>query len=221
MPDHIPGVGGIVLCGGRSSRMGRPKAWLPFGGEVLLQRAVRILRDVVDPIVVVAAPGQELPELPASVIVARDGREFLGPLNGLATGLGALAGRAEVAYLSSCDVPYLAPAFIRRVVNWLGDADICMPEVDGFKHPLAAAYGPRVLPVVLDLIAANRLRPVFLTERLSTRFLTAADLADADPTLDSLRNVNTPEEYETALRKAGYNPAGPPPEDSAGMMGRP
>ena len=221
MPDHIPGTGGIVLCGGRSSRMGRAKAWLPFGQEVLLQRTVRILREVVDPVVVVAAPGQELPDLPASVIVARDELEYLGPLNGLATGLAALAGRAEVVYLCSCDVPFLLPTFVRRVVNRLGEADVCMPEVGGFKHPLAAAYRPGVLPVVAELVAANRLRPVFLTDRRPTRLLTAADFADVDPTLDSLRNVNTPADYEAALRMAGYAPAGPPLEDVVGRMGRP
>ena len=57
-------TGGIVLCGGRSSRMGRPKAWLPFGGELMLPRIVRILREVVEPVVVVAASDQEVPPLP-------------------------------------------------------------------------------------------------------------------------------------------------------------
>jgi molybdopterin-guanine dinucleotide biosynthesis protein A len=64
-------IGGIILCGGRSSRMGQPKAWLPFGDEVMLQRIVRIVRAVVDPVVVVAAPGQDVPELP-DVQVIRD-----------------------------------------------------------------------------------------------------------------------------------------------------
>src|SRR5205085_12330412 len=100
---------GIVLCGGRSSRMGRPKAWLPFGTELLLQRVVRVLRDVVEPVVVVAAPDQEVPPLPVGVFRARDDREYLGPLNGLATGLAALHGQVAAAYLSSCDVPFLLP----------------------------------------------------------------------------------------------------------------
>jgi molybdenum cofactor guanylyltransferase len=200
-------VGGIVLCGGRSSRMGRPKASLPFGAEVLLQRVVRILSEVVDPVVVVAAAGQELPALPAAVRVARDDREYLGPLNGLAAGLVALQGRVDVAYLSSCDVPFLRPALVRRVVRGLGEADVCVPEVGGFRHPLAAAYRVSVLPTVRALIDANRLRPVFLTELVPTQVLHEADLDEVDIT--SLRNVNTPEEYEAALREAGYAPAGP------------
>ena len=54
---RVPGLGAVVLCGGRSSRMGRPKAWLPFGDEVLLQRVVRRIAEAAWPIAVVAAPG--------------------------------------------------------------------------------------------------------------------------------------------------------------------
>jgi molybdenum cofactor guanylyltransferase len=192
---------GIVLCGGRSSRMGRPKAWLPFGDEVLLQRVVRILSQVVKPIVVVAAPDQQLPTLPETIIVVRDAREYLGPLNGLAEGLAALVGRAEVAYLSSCDVPFLQPGFVLKILERLGDSSICLPEVGGFKHPLAAAYRIDVLPLVRALLDAGRLRPIFVSESVKTRVLGAADFVDVDPDLASLRNMNTPEEYEAAIRE--------------------
>jgi molybdenum cofactor guanylyltransferase len=206
-------AGGIVLCGGRSSRMCRPKAWLPFGDEVLLQRVVRVLREVVSPVAVVAAPGQDLPPMPADVLAVRDDREYLGPLNGLAAGLAALSGIVDIAYLSSCDVPFLRPAFVRRVIERIGDADISMPEVGGFKHPLAAAYRMSVLPAVRELLAANRLRPVFLTEMRPTRILREIDLNEVDPGLRSLRNLNTPEDYAAALdelaREEGHAPAGP------------
>ena len=73
-------VGGVVLCGGQSSRMGRPKAWLPFGDELMLPRVVRLLSDAVSPIVVVAAPEQVVPPLPADVQVVRDEEKGRGPL---------------------------------------------------------------------------------------------------------------------------------------------
>src|SRR5688572_15258054 len=97
--------GGIVLCGGKSSRMGYPKALLPFGPELMLQRVVRLLREVVSPIVVVAAHDQALPPLPSDTLLARDERPERGPLEGLHAGLAALAGRVEAAYATSCDVP--------------------------------------------------------------------------------------------------------------------
>ena len=118
-------VGGIVLCGGQSKRMGRAKAWLPFGDELMLQRVVRIVREVVDPVVVVAAPGQDVPELPTDVLIVRDKIEGRGPLQGLATGLMALQGQVDGVYLSSCDVPFLHAAFVNRVISFLGVPDAC------------------------------------------------------------------------------------------------
>ena len=180
--------------------MGRPKAWLPFGDEVMLQRVVRVLRAVVDPVVVVAAPGQDVPELPADVALVRDEVEGLGPLAGLAAGLATLEGKADAAYLSSCDVPLLKPEFLRRVIDLLGDNSVAVPRVDGYHHPLAAAYRMGVLPHVRQLLAANRLRPVFLFDAVPTRVIGADELADTDPDFTSLRNLNTPEEYAAALR---------------------
>ena len=67
--------------------MGRPKAWLPFGDERMLERVVRLVGTVARPIVVVAAPDQELPALAADVAVVRDPVAGRGPLQGLAAGL--------------------------------------------------------------------------------------------------------------------------------------
>ena len=195
-------VAGVVLCGGRSSRMGRPKAWLPFGGEVLLQRAVRILSQAVEPVVVVAAPGQDVPELPAGVRVVRDAIEGKGPLGGLAAGLAALDGVADAVYLSSCDVPFLKPEFVRRVASFLAGASVAVPHVGGHFHPLSATYRTSVLPCVREFLAAERLRLTTLFESLPTRVIEPHELADADPDFASLRNVNTPEEYAASLRDA-------------------
>jgi molybdopterin-guanine dinucleotide biosynthesis protein A len=181
--------------------MGRPKAWLPFGDELMLPRVVRILSEVVQPIVVVAAPGQELPPLPRDVLVVRDAAEGRGPLQGLAAGLQALQGKAESAYASSCDVPFLRSSFVRRVAELRGDHDICVPMVDDYHHPLAAVYRIDVLTIVQRLLAENRLRPIFLFDAVSTRVLSAEELVDVDPDFQSLRNLNTPADYESALQE--------------------
>lgn len=194
-------VGGIILCGGRSSRMGRPKAWLPFGDETMLQRVVRIVREVVEPAIVVAAPDQDVPLLPAEVEIVQDVEEGRGPLQGLLAGLLALEGRVDAAYLSSCDVPLLQPAFVRRMIELLGDHAIAVPVVDGYSHPMAAVYRLSVRPNVEQLLAADRRRPAFLFDELPTTRVLPDQLAAADPTLLSLKNLNTPEEYESILRE--------------------
>lgn len=94
-------TGGIVLCGGLSTRMGTSKALLPFGPETMLQRVVRLLGTVVSPIVVVAAGAQELPALPKGIIITRDEREARGPLEGIRAGLKALPGGVDAAYITS------------------------------------------------------------------------------------------------------------------------
>jgi molybdopterin-guanine dinucleotide biosynthesis protein A len=192
-------VGGIVLCGGRSSRMGKPKAWLPLGREFMLQRVVRIVSETVSPVVVVAASNQELPPLPPEVTVARDVIEGRGPLQGIAAGIEALTGRCDAAFVSACDAPFLEPAFIRRMIDFLGDHSICAAQVAGYHHPLAAVYRIGVLDSVQRLLAANRLRPMDLFETTPTRIVGAADLVDIDPDLRSLRNLNSPDDYQTAL----------------------
>jgi molybdopterin-guanine dinucleotide biosynthesis protein A len=194
-------IGGIVLCGGQSKRMGTSKAWLPFAGETMLARVVRLLSESVNPIVVVAAPDQEVPPLPPNVLIVRDEEKGRGPLQGLATGLAALEGHSDTAYLSSCDVPFLRPAFVRRLVDLMGSHAICVPRVGDYHHPLAALYRIELKDEVDQLLRENRLRPVFLFETVDTRIVEASELEDVDPDFQTLRNLNNPEDYEAALRE--------------------
>jgi len=193
-------IGGVVLCGGQSSRMGRPKAWLPFGDERMLPRVVRLLGEAVAPIAVVAARGQDVPSLPPEIEIVRDPEPGRGPLQGLVAGLGALRGRSDAAYVSSCDVPLLRPGFVRRLIELLGDFAICVPEVGGYRHPLAAVYRIEVVDAAARLLAEDHLRPTSLFEELPTRIVRPEQFTDVDPTFQSLRNLNTHAEYEAALR---------------------
>jgi molybdenum cofactor guanylyltransferase len=135
---------GVVLAGGQSSRMGTPKSALEWHGSTLLRRTAGIMaRATSGPVVVVRAPGQDLPELPEGVLVADDPREGRGPLQGIAAGLAALRGRADVAFVGSTDMPFLHPAFIRRVLGALAESDgtdVALPVARGYKQPLAAGY---------------------------------------------------------------------------------
>ncbi len=196
----MPSTAGVILCGGQSSRMGRPKAWLPVGNELMLPRVVRLLSEVVSPLVVVAAPNQDVPPLPEGIEIVRDPERGRGPLQGLAAGLEALRHLAQAAYLSSCDVPFLQPAFVRRMMELRGEHAICVPRVGGYFHPLAAVYQVEVANVAAKLLEQGQLRPAFLFEQVPTRIVEPPELADIDPTFQTLRNLNTPEDYEAALR---------------------
>lgn len=201
--------------------MGTPKAALEWHGSTLLRRTAAIISRVTDgPVVVVRAPGQPLPDLPAEIEVVDDPREGLGPLQGLAAGLAAIAGRAEIAFVCSTDMPFLHPAFVRRVLRAVAagtdgadradradgadGADVGLPVARGFPQPLDAAYRTALAPVAQRLVAQQRLRPAFLFEECAVaRLDEAALLADPvlaalDPDLDSVLNVNEPADYQAA-----------------------
>jgi molybdenum cofactor guanylyltransferase len=199
-------LGAVVLCGGESRRMGRPKASLPFGPEVMLQRVVRLVGTVAQAIVVVAAPGQGVPELPPEVSIVRDEISGRGPLQGLAAGLNAIGENVDLVYATGTDVPFLEPRWITRLSELIGEADLAIPSIGHHYHPLAALYRKRVvLPAIEALLAQDRLRTLLLVEVVKSRVVREDEMRVVDPELGTLRNLNHPEEYERALRDAGLS----------------
>ncbi|HEX4071269.1 MAG TPA: molybdenum cofactor guanylyltransferase [Planctomycetaceae bacterium] len=196
-------IAGVVLCGGKSSRMGRPKLSLPFGTETMLTRVVRIVGEVVSPVVVIAGAGQELPDLPSGTLVAEDETPDQGPLGGLAAGLAVLRGRTEAVYLSACDVPLLKPQFVNALIEALGRHELAVPWDGRYFHPLAAVYRLTVEARVNWMIAESRLSIHRLAEECDARRVDVQELRAIDAELVSLRNVNSPHEYREAMRMAG------------------
>lgn len=178
--------------------MGRDKASLPFGDETLLERTVRIAGAAVDEVLVVAREGQDVP---GDFRVVRDPAEGLGPLAGLAAGLAEM--KAQRAFLTSCDAPFLRPAYVRRMLELSRGFPVAVPLVDGYHMTTSAVYALEVLPVARELVREGRLRPLFLVESFGSRIVDAEQLRDVDPELESLRNCNTPEDYRRALADAG------------------
>ncbi len=212
---------GVVLAGGRSSRMGTAKAALPWQGRTLLHRTVSVLAAATcGPVVVVRAAGQPLPPLPDGTVITEDPRPGQGPLQGIAAGLAALAADAvfpaagagaDAAFVAATDLPFLHPAFVQRVLAILDEdrAQIALPVACGYPQPLAAAYRVALAPLAGQLVAAGRRRPADLfavcavTRAEEARLLAGSRLAAADPALDSLVNVNDPGEYAAALARGG------------------
>ena len=209
-------VAGIVLAGGRSSRMGTPKAALEWHGSTLLRHVTGVVGRAVDgPVIVVRAPGQELPELDARVRVEEDPAEGRGPLQGLAVGLSAgAAASCELAFVCSTDLPFLHAAFVGAVMRVFGtDAagspgaprtDVVLPLVRGYRQPMAAGYRTDLASRVDALVDRGQLRPGQLFAECNVHqvdesvLLADERLAAADPDLDSVVNVNDPDDYAAA-----------------------
>jgi molybdopterin-guanine dinucleotide biosynthesis protein A len=185
----------IILIGGKSSRMGQPKALLPFDEEPLIVHSVRALQEYFSEIVVVAAPGQELPALPVTVV--HDEVAYQGPVGGILYGLRAAA--HEICFVTSCDAPFRNLALIRYLVSLIEHYDVVVPFWEERLQPLQAVYRRSVAPLLQDQLQRNELRPVFLYSKVRTYEVPAEDIRRFDPEGLSFRNMNTPADYQAAL----------------------
>ncbi|HMF61437.1 MAG TPA: NTP transferase domain-containing protein [Vicinamibacterales bacterium] len=189
----------IVLAGGKSSRMGTPKALLPFDNEPMIVHIVATLQRLFAEVVVVAAPGQELPAM--RVTLVRDDVPHQGPVGGIYYGLTAAAG--DIGFVTSCDSAFLNPRLIERLVAQIPQHDVVVPHWQGRFQPLHAVYRRSVLPLLEAQLARGELRPVYLFEKVRTLRMDEDEIRRFDPDGSSFFNMNSPEDYAEALKRWG------------------
>jgi molybdenum cofactor guanylyltransferase len=184
-----PALAGIVLAGGASRRMGRDKATMAVAGQTLVERVVAVVGSRCHPVLVVAAPGQALPELPAQIL--RDEVRGVGPL--LATALGlraAAAAGVEHAFVCAVDMPYLTAQIIDELLlpASRSDADVLLPW-DGRDHYLAGVYRTALASRADDLVAAGERSMRALVQSCDTQRIVMDQRRE-------LTNVNTPQDLD-------------------------
>ena len=187
----------VVLAGGKSSRMGRPKSLLLFDGEPLILHIVRALKRMFAETVIVAAPEQELPDLPA--ILVRDDVAYQGPVGGIYYGLKAASG--NFCFVTSCDVPFLNLALISHLTSQILNHDVVVPHWENRFQPLHAAYRTSVLPLLKEQLDRGELRPVYLFDKVRTCRIGEDEIRRFDPEGLSFLNMNTLDDYERALQR--------------------
>ena len=184
---HPAHFSALILAGGRSRRMGRDKALLPFRGERLLDRAVRFWRNAGAETVYLAAGSQAhlsaLFPLPQGVQPVLDAVPGQGPMAGLVAAFNRC--NADTLYISAVDMPLLSPALLPPD----GPGDAAVYRVDGRIEPLFGRYRRSVLPPAQALLARGEGRMTALLDAVDTVYLDAAPRRAFQ-----LRGVNTPEE---------------------------
>lgn len=189
----------IILAGGKSSRMGRPKAWLPFHGRPMLARVLDRLAPLFEEQVIVRAPGQELPDVAARFV--EDDESGQGPVMGLAIGLGAVT--RPLAFVTSCDAPFISPRVVAHLVARCEPPyAVAVPQWEGRLQPLHAVYRADNAPILRRLLAAGRRRPIDLFQEVPTLEVPEVAIRALDPEGLTFMNTNTPEEWERALALA-------------------
>lgn len=183
---------GVILCGGRSSRMGRAKALLPWRGRAVIEHVASVLRQAVGELVVVSSGLIQLPDLDATVV--EDRVPDLGPLGGIREGLHTI--RSDRALFVSTDAPYLSARFARFM---LAQERTAACHVGGRVQPLPAVYTRDLATTADELLEQGQRRAQDLLEAAGYLRVEEATLEDTA----AFRGFNTPQEYLDAVRREG------------------
>ena len=175
----------LVLAGGTSRRMGRPKAWLEVGDTTLLRWMVERLGPAFSEVMVsFAEPEQVQEHVPYRLVFDR--KHDAGPLAGIEAGL-AVAGN-DVTFAVACDMPYVTREFAEMAVAAARGCDAAMPRLDGRPEPVCAAYRRSSLAAVTAALDAGRLKAADVADRLDVTWLEGLPP-------DLFRSLNSAEDY--------------------------
>jgi molybdenum cofactor guanylyltransferase len=172
----------LVLAGGGSRRMGRPKAWIEVGETVLVRHVVDRLAPAFSEVIVSFAEPEQMDHLlPYRVVFDR--KRSAGPLAGIEAGL--LAARNEVLFALGCDMPYVTRSTAEMAVAAAHQADAAIPRHDGLYEPVCAAYRRSALPVIVAALDAGSYTAHDVVMDMDVTWL-----EDVDPA--ELESLNTP-----------------------------
>lgn len=190
----MAGMVGVILVGGKSRRYGRNKALELFQGERLIDRRVRTIRALF-PEVLVITNEPEL-YLHLDVAVVRDVIPEKGPLGGIYTGL--VFAQGEKVFVTACDMPFVQPALIRRMVQLAADYDVVVPQKAEGLEPLHAIYSPRCLPQIKTMLDGGELQVISFFPAVKVYRISSDEIGQLDPEGLSFFNINTPDDMHKA-----------------------
>jgi molybdopterin-guanine dinucleotide biosynthesis protein A len=194
----IENITGVVLAGGKSSRMGTDKALARMGQETLVERCVATMAQCFRQNILIANRAEPFAHL--KLPVYGDEVPDLGPLGGIHTGL--RHAETPAVFVVACDMPFLDADLIREMALALGDFDAVAARIEGKFEPLHAGYQRRILPTIESRIQSGDYSVNRLLGLLRVRAFTEAELDRHANWRRTFLNVNTPEELERARKLA-------------------
>ena len=186
----------VVLAGGRSSRMGTPKALLLFDGEPLIVHVVATLQRLFDDVVVVAAPEQDLPSMPVTLV--RDDVAYQGPVGGICYGLESRGG--ELCFVTSCDSAFLNAPLISHLVSARATTRRRRAALAGPVPAAACRLSPQRAAAAGGSARAWRAAAGVSLRQSPDLRIDEDEIRRFDPEGSSFFNMNTPADYAEALR---------------------
>lgn len=186
----------LVLAGGQSTRMGRDKAFVELGGKPLVEWVLDALEPVTRSFVVVTNEPAKFSAYAGRARVVQDEPPRHGPLAALRTGL--RNSRDEWVFATSCDAPFVRPAFVQALQRYTRGFDAALPGTPEERWPLTAFYHKRCIAAMDRAVQRGEKKLIAFHPDANVRWVPLEDLRGADPELRSLWNLNTPEELAKA-----------------------
>lgn len=193
-------IGGVILAGGNSRRMGSPKELLPWRGGTMLSELVEAMTAAQLPCLIVSNHGERLPEevrQKGDVTIIPDAVLSAGPVSGLVTAFRMR--HEEVLLVLSCDLPFMDREQIERMIRYaqgVEDWDVIAAHEQGRLHPLVALYHRRTQSRWEKALERGELR---LMQTLAELHVHPTPEGLLDPW--AVFNANTPEEYQAAVEE--------------------
>jgi len=193
-----PEMTGIVLAGGKATRMGGAcdKAFLKIDNETIINRQLRILKQIFKEIIIVTNSTDSYKDTKGVTIISDIIRER-GPIGGIYSGL--LASHSFYNFVVACDMPFLNESLIRYMISNMRGYDVIMPKIDGRNQPLFCVYSKKCVSVIKRLIKENRLNVGGIFPEVRSRYIKSGHSKKIDAALNCFVNINTKEDHEACL----------------------
>lgn len=189
-------VTGIILAGGKNSRMGRQKAFIEIDGIPIIDIILKIFRELFSEIIIVTNTPKDFEY--TKVRLVKDIIPNKGSLGGLYTGIKEAA--FDDCFVVACDMPYINLQLIKYIIQIKG-YDVVVPQIDNKFEPLFAVYSKNCLKTIKQNLSEERLRILDIFSKVNVREIYESEIRLYDSKLLSLINLNTPEELNNMTKK--------------------
>jgi molybdopterin-guanine dinucleotide biosynthesis protein A len=160
-------VTGVILAGGKSSRMGEDKALITLNGKTLIEHVASAMKLVFERVILVARadPSYSFLELQSFDDIYSD----CGPLGGIHSGF--IRSGAAAIFVTACDTPFITRDLIRYIALFPAHTPAKIPSLDGCHHPLCGVYDRGCLTQIIDHVQDRRLKVMDLLTEIRTTFI--------------------------------------------------
>ncbi len=186
----------IILAGGENSRIGKEKALLQFGERTFIEEQVSSLNKIFEEIIIVTNNRKNFKDMDVKVVT--DIVPQSGPIGGLFTGL-AVSSNIH-CFVIGCDMPLINLELIKFMIDNIKEDDIVIPLSSSGKETLYAIYSINCLETIKRQIELKNLKLIDILKYHKVKYISDKEINKFDPKELSFFNVNSPKDYEKALR---------------------